>query len=316
MPAGPVCHDCKTKMVKVKRMGNQTKKTVSSGEEALMPSPQLAVEKKKTLVGIYIVLAIFALIVALPLIWLLFSSLKTQADLTMNTWGPPKQWVFSNYLKAWKGSKIDKYMLNSIIVTGLTIVITVVTVTPIAFVISRFNFKGKKILYFIAIAVMMIPIHSAIIPLYMMVGRWDQYNNLGVLSLIYAAFRIPISIFILEGFMTSLPRELEECAFIDGCSVFKLFFKIIVPLSKDGIVTISILAVLASWNELLVSMLLLSKPALKTLPIGLMGFITEYNSEYTQLAAGIMMAIIPSIVFYILAQEKIEKGMIAGAIKG
>jgi raffinose/stachyose/melibiose transport system permease protein len=144
----------------------------------------------------------------------------------------------------------------------------------------------------------------------------DQYNNLGVLSLIYAAFRIPISIFILEGFMTSLPRELEECAFIDGCSVFKLFFKIIVPLSKDWIVTISILAVLASWNELLVSMLLLSKPALKTLPIGLMGFITEYNSEYTQLAAGIMMAIIPSIVFYILAQEKIEKGMIAGAIKG
>lgn len=149
-----------------------------------------------------------------------------------------------------------------------------------------------------------------------MVGKWNQYNNLGVLSLIYAAFRIPISIFILEGFMTSLPRELEECAFIDGCSVFRLFFKIIVPLTKDGIVTISILAVLASWNELLVSMLLLSKPALKTLPIGLMGFITEYNSEYTQLAAGIMMAIIPSIVFYILAQEKIEKGMIAGAIKG
>lgn len=116
--------------------------------------------------------------------------------------------------------------------------------------------------------------------------------------------------------MSSLPRELEECAFIDGCSVWKLFMKITVPLSKDGIITISVLTVLASWNELLVSMLLLSKPTKKTLPIGLMGFITEFNSEYTQLAAGIMIAIIPSILFYIFAQEKIEKGMIAGAVKG
>ncbi len=297
-------------------MGIISKKVKIKDEESLKPSPQLAIGKKKSFVWIYIVLTLFAIIVVLPLVWLLFSSLKTQADLTMNTWGPPKQWVFSNYVKAWKGSKIDRYMLNSIYVTGMTIIMTVVTVTPIAFVLSRFNFKGKKMLYFIAIAGMMIPIHSAIIPLYMMVGSWDQYNNLTVLSLIYAAFRIPISIFILEGFMTSLPKELEECAFIDGCSVFRMFFKIIVPLTKDGIVTISILAVLASWNELLVSMLLLSKPALKTLPIGLMGFITEYNSEYTQLAAGIMIAIIPSIIFYILAQERIEKGMIAGAIKG
>jgi len=197
-------------------------------DDVSKPAPQLAIGKMSTLVWIYIVLAICALVVLLPLVWLLFSSLKTQADLTMNTWGPP----------------------------------------------------------------------------------------LSVLGLIYAAFRIPISIFILEGFMTSLPRELEECAFIDGCSVTRLFFKIIVPLSKDGIVTISILTVLASWNELLVSMLLLSKPEMKTLPIGLMGFITEFNSEYTQLAAGIMLAIIPSILFYIFAQEKIEKGMIAGAIKG
>lgn len=287
-----------------------------SKKPAPQPSAHLTIGRKPSIITIYVVMSVFALAVLLPLIWLLFSSLKTQADLTMNTWGPPRQWMFSNYLKAWKGSKIDTYMLNSIFVTILAIVITVITTMPIAFVLARFKFKGKKLLYFIAIAGMMIPIHSAIIPLYMMVGRWDQYNNLNVLGLIYAAFRIPISIFILEGFMSSLPRELEESAFIDGCSVWKLFFRITVPLTKDGIVTISVLTVLACWNELLVSMLLLSKPALKTLPIGLMGFITEFNSEYTQLAAGIMIAIIPSVFFYIFAQEKIEKGMIAGAIKG
>lgn len=285
-------------------------------QKTSQPSAHLTIGNKPQIIIIYAVMTIFALAVLLPLIWLFFSSLKTQADLTTNTWGPPRQWVFANYLSAWKGSKIDTYMLNSIFVTALAIVITVITTTPIAFVLARFRFKIKKVLYFVAIAGMMIPIHSAIIPLYMMVGRWDQYNNLYVLGLIYAAFRIPISIFILEGFMSSLPRELEESAFIDGCSVWKLFMKITVPLTKDGIVTISVLTVLACWNELLVSMLLLSKPALKTLPIGLMGFITEFNSEYTQLAAGIMIAIIPSVLFYIFAQEKIEKGMIAGAIKG
>jgi raffinose/stachyose/melibiose transport system permease protein len=283
---------------------------------SLEPNPQLKIGNKVTLNLIYIFLAFFALIVLLPLVWLLFSSLKTQADLTTNTWGPPKLWAFSNYAKAWTGAKINVYLLNSIFVTILAIIITIITVTPIAFVLARYKFKGKKIIYYIAIAGMMIPIHSAIIPIYMMVGKWDMYNSLGALSLIYGAFRISISIFILESFMTAIPKELEESAFMDGCSIWKLFTKIIVPLSKDGIVTISVLTVLACWNELLVSMLLLNKPELKTLPIGLMGFITEFSSEYTQLAAGIMIAIIPSILFYIFAQENIEKGMIAGAIKG
>ncbi len=277
---------------------------------------QLMIGKRRTKVWIYLSLIAFSLLVCLPLLWLLFSSLKSQADLTMNTWGPPKVWVWSNYAKAWQGSKIDRYLLNSIYIAALTILITVVTCTPFSFVLARYRFRFKKVLYFVAIAGMMIPIHSAVIPLYMMVNELGQFNSLGMLSLIYAAFRIPVSIFILEGFMSGIPRELEECAFIDGCSTSRLFFKIIVPLSRDGIVTVSVLALLACWNELLVSMLLLSKPEFKTLPIGLMGFITEYNSEYTQLAAGIMIALAPSILFYIFAQEKIEKGMIAGSIKG
>ena len=288
----------------------------SKKEKPPAPNPHLEIGSKAAIRIIYLLLTICALVVLLPLIWLLFSSLKTQADLTMNTWGLPKEWVFSNYAKAWTGSRIDTYLVNSVFVTFLSIVITVITVTPISFILARYKFKLNRIIYYIAIAGMMIPIHSAIIPIYMMVGDWNMFNNLGVLSLIYGAFRIPVSIFILESFMSAIPKELEECAFMDGCSVWKLFMKIIVPLSKDGIITISVLTVLACWNELLVSMLLLNKPELKTLPIGLMGFITEFNSEYTQLAAGIMIAIIPSILFYIFAQEKIEKGMIAGAVKG
>jgi len=279
-------------------------------------SGQTLIRNKGVLVLMYVALTLAAICVILPLLWLLFTSLKTREDLTLNTWGLPREWVFSNYVKAWSGSRIPLYMFNSIRATLLSIVITVVLVTPVSFVLARFRFKGKQILYFFFIAGMMVPIHSTIIPIYTMVGRFNMYNNLEILSLIYGAFRIPVSIFILEGFMTAIPKELEECAVIDGCSLSRIFLNIIIPLSKDGIVTIAILTVLSSWNELLLSMLLLSDPLKKTLPIGLMGFITEYNSEYTQLAAGIMIAIIPTIIFYALAQEKIEKGMIAGAVKG
>ena len=279
-------------------------------------SGQTLIRNKGVLVLMYVALTLAAICVILPLLWLLFTSLKTREDLTLNTWGLPREWVFSNYVKAWSGSRIPLYMFNSIRATLLSIVITVVLVTPVSFVLARFRFKGKQILYFFFIAGMMVPIHSTIIPIYTMVGRFNMYNNLEILSLIYGAFRIPVSIFILEGFMTAIPKELEECAVIDGCSLSRIFLNIIIPLSKDGIVTIAILTVLSSWNELLLSMLLLSDPLKKTLPIGLMGFITEYNSEYTQLAAGIMIAIIPTIIFYALAQEKIEKGKIAGAVKG
>ena len=269
-----------------------------------------------TRIFLYVTLTIAALAVILPLLWLLLASLKTRQDLTRNTWGLPQTWEFKNYYLAWTGSRIPRYMINSIRATFLSIVLTVVLSTPVSFVVSRFRFKGNNLLYLFFIAGMMIPIHSTVIPIYTVVGDLNMKNNLEVLSLIYGAYRIPVSIFILEGFMSGIPRELEECAVIDGATVWDIFFRVIAPLSRDGIVTIAILTVLSSWNELLISMLLISNSLLKTLPTGLMGFITDYNSEYTQLAAGIMIAIIPPIIFYMFAQEKIEKGMIAGAVKG
>lgn len=274
------------------------------------------IKNKKALVFTYVALTVAALAVFLPILWLFLTSMKTRQELAQNTWGFPKVWEVSNYVIAWTKTRIPLYMLNSVRATVLSIVLTVVLATPVSFVLSRFRFKFKNVLYYFFIAGMMIPIHSTVIPIYQMVGRLNMNNSLEALSLIYGAYRIPISIFILEGFMTGIPRELEECAVIDGASTWDIFYKIIAPISKDGVVTIAILTLLSSWNELLLSMLLISDPLKKTLPNGLMGFITEYNSEYTQLAAGIMISIIPAVLFYIFAQEKIEKGMIAGAVKG
>ncbi len=162
----------------------------------------------------------------------------------------------------------------------------------------------------------MIPIHAAVIPLYITAMKLNMMNNLIFLGMIYAAFRIPVSVFILESFMISIPKELEECAIIDGANYYMIFYRIILPLSADGIVTITILSAIASWNELLIAMLMLSRPLIKTLPIGLMGFISEWTSEYTTLCAGLLIACIPNILFYAIMKEKIVRGMTVGAIKG
>ena len=274
------------------------------------------VMRKGTKILSYFLLITMTIIVLYPLLWLLFTALKTQKELTFNTWGLPKEPQFINFSRAWTRSRMGNFMVNSIFASAITVVLTLVSCVPLAFVLSRFEFRFKRLLYFVVISGMMIPINSAIIPLYILANNLNMMNNLSALGLIYGAFRIPISVFILEGFMNTIPKELEECAHIDGCSIFKMFWNIAIPLSRDTIVTISILAVLNSWNELMVAMLLLSRQTVKTLPIGLMGFISEYSAEYTQLCAGILIAIIPNIIFYIFAQEKIQKGMTAGAIKG
>ena len=271
---------------------------------------------KGTVFTCYAMLVIAALVVLYPLTWLLLTALKTQQELTFNAIGIPKSPQFVNFYLAWTRSQMGLFMVNSIVVAAFTLVFTLITCVPLAFVLSRFEFRFKRALYFLVIFGMMIPIHSAIIPLYVLARNFNMMNSRFALGLIYGAFRVPFSVFILEGFMSTIPKELEECAHIDGCSVFRIFWNIAVPLSRDSIATVSILAVLSAWNELMVAMLLLSRQAVKTLPIGLLGFINEFGSEYTQLCAGILIAIIPNIIFYVFAQERIQKGMTAGAIKG
>ncbi len=269
-----------------------------------------------SVIAMQLVLSVWGLLVLLPLIWLLFSSLKTQQELTYNVWGLPDVFQFKNYSIAWTRGYLGRFMLNSIYTTAVSIVISVACSTTIAYALSRFNFKLKRPLYYLVIAGMMIPIHSAVIPLYITAMKLDMMNSRIALGFIYAAFRIPISVFILESFMISIPKELEECAIIDGCSYPRIFWNVIIPLSRDGILTITILTSLTSWNELLVSMLMLGRPEVKTLPIGIMGFIAEFSSQYTLLCAGLVIASIPNIIFYVLLQERIVKGMTLGAVKG
>ena len=271
---------------------------------------------RRTKIICYVILFFAAFIILYPLLWLVMSALKTMEELTFNTWGFPRYPQPFNFYLAWTRGNLGLYMINSVRTAATTVGLTLVSSVPMAFVLSRFNFRFKRLLYFVVITGMMIPIHSAIIPLYLLVLNMGMMNNLMMLAFVYGAFRIPISVFILEGYMNTIPKELEECAYIDGCSIFRLFWNIMIPLSRDIIATVAILAVIASWNELMVAMLLISQSALRTLPIGLMGFLGEYHTEHTLLAAGALIAVIPTLFFYLIAQEKIQRGLTAGALKG
>ena len=277
---------------------------------------QLRIASNWSKIGVYLVMGVFALVVLLPLLWLVSASLKTEEQLVQNIWGLPNPPVFSNYGEAWTRSRMSYYMRNSVIVAACTILLTAVASATMSYALARFRFRLNRLIYYIVIAGMMVPIHSAVIPLYVLALRWQMQNNLFALAMIYAAFRIPVSVFILEAFMLTIPKELEECAIIDGCGYGTIFWKIIMPLSRDGMVTIMILAALACWNELLVAMLMLSKPFIKTIPIGVLGFISEFSTDYARLYAGLAIAIVPNLLFYAFMQERIVKGMTVGAIKG
>lgn len=280
------------------------------------PAPRLRLPRRRADYGIYAVLLLNAVVIILPLLWLVSTSLKTQAELTNNIWGLPKSLQWLNFRDAWVGGRIGVYFINSVLATAVAILLGDACSVTIAYALSRFSFRFNRAFFYVVIAGMMLPIHSAVIPLYITAMNLKMMNNLIFLGVIYGAFRIPVSVFIMESFMITIPKELEECAIMDGADYFKIFFKVILPLSKDGVVTISILTALASWNELLISMLMLSRPMIKTLPIGLMGFISEWSTEYTVLCAGLVIACVPNLIFFALMQEKIIKGMTVGAIKG
>ena len=185
----------------------------------------------------------------------------------------------------------------------------------LAFILARLRFKGRSIRYYGILLGLMIPIHAIIIPLYITTRDLGLHNNLYCIGLVYAAFQIHFSVFVLRGFMAGIPASLEEAAILDGCGVIRVFLYIILPLTKEGLITIAILTLMSAWNELLVAMLLISNVSLKTLPLGLIGFITEYASKYADLCAGLIIACLPNILFYAVCQEKMIKGMTMGAVK-
>lgn len=262
----------------------------------------------------YVVMIVFALTTMSPFLWVVLSSLKTNSEIYGRPFGLPSVLVFENYITAWNSAHIGQNMLNSLIISTSAVFLVVLAGSMAAYVLTRVNPNVFFYTYFTL--GIMIPVHTILIPTFILMKTFGLYNTMYGLIILYAVSNLSLTIFILTGFMKSLPREIEEAAILDGCSLPQVFFQIILPISRPGIATVSILTFLNCWNEYLFAYVLISKTDIKTITQGIYALQGTYNTNYGPLTAGLVLAIIPVLIVYVIFQEQVIAGMTAGAVKG
>lgn len=265
---------------------------------------------------IYIYLVLLALVYIVPFLWVISVSVRSNAEVFKSPFGIPEKFLWENYEIAWTAGKLGKATLNSVIVCGITLVISLFIGSMAAFAIGRMRWKlsGTTLGYFMI--GMMIPVHCVLIPLYVSFSNVHLTNRLGSLILPYITFSLPMTIFILVNFFKAMPGDMFEAACIDGCSIFRCFFKIALPLSKSGLFVTGLMSFVNNWNELLMAMVFISDANRKTLSVSLTYFVGPYSTNYTQMFAAIVIAIAPSIIVYSCFSNQIVEGLTTGALKG
>ena len=264
----------------------------------------------------YIVFGVAVVLTLYPIVWMFFDSLKSKAEFYTNIWGPPQDFLWSNYRDAWLTGGIGTYFLNSVIVTGATVLIVVVVTAMAAYTFARLQFPGSNVLFFFFLSSMMIPHAVMTIPIFAVVSQLGLANTRLSMILVYSAGSVAFGTFILRAYFSSIPRELEEAAMIDGSTHIGAFFRVILPLARPGLATQLIFTGLGTWNEYFIGSILVRTEDLRTLPIGLVGFVEKYTTNYPQLFAALVMVTLPVIVLYILGQKQFQSGLTAGAVKG
>ena len=268
--------------------------------------------------SIRIPLLIWSVVVIYPIIWMILGSFKNNAEIYADPWGIPETFSFDNFTKAWSEFNIDLSVMNSLIVTVIGIFLTLLMAIPTAYALERIRFKGRTVLFNVYIAAMMIPMVLGWIPLFFLLDQLHLLDSLIGLSIVYAVSQLPFSIFILTSFMSTIPRELEEAAAIDGMSPYGILFKIVTPLSTTAIITVSIMNAIQFWNEYFMALIFLESKTKYTLGLAI-DFIsneTQYTNAWGALFASLTIAIIPVMVLYAIFQRRISKGMTEGALKG
>ncbi|TCL61941.1 carbohydrate ABC transporter membrane protein 2 (CUT1 family) [Hydrogenispora ethanolica] len=265
---------------------------------------------------LYLVLTLLSVATLFCLIWMFYTSFKSNAEITMNIFALPTQLHFENYVNAWQTAKIGVYLFNSVYVATVAIVLTVLVSAMAAFILSKFTFRLQRLVYTMFIIGMLIPLQSVLVPLFIQMRNLNLLNTHWSLIFSYTAFGLPISVFILESFMRSFPDAIIEAAVMDGCSIPRVFFQMILPMSRPAIATVTILNFLNNWKEFSFALIFINDDIKKTLPLGLYNFLGAYSSNYAELMAALTISSIPIILLYLILQEQVINGMTSGAVKG
>lgn len=268
-------------------------------------------------IATYCILVFLALFTVFPIFWALSTSLKPDVEVT--TFPPillPSKINPENYKKVIFTSNFPTYIKNSLTVTFICVLTSTVLASHCAYAIARFHIKHRKALMFGILMTSMIPTVALLIPLYIIAVNVKLYNTRVLLVIIYSAWRTPVLTWMLRGYFETIPRELEEAAYIDGCGKTRTFYKIILPICTPALASSALLTAVYVWNDFLVSFTFVTKEELKMLSVGLYGYITQYGIQWGELMAAVSLSIIPIIILFVCLQKKFVAGMSAGAVKG
>ncbi len=262
-------------------------------------------------------LAIFYLIISfLPFIFMVLNSFKEKFEmLTKGVFNLPDSLNFANYTEVLTGGFV-RYFMNSVIVLAISLTLLLFIASCASYPLARFKFKLANPIYAAIVACMSIPVHITLIPVFKMSQATGLYDSIWALIGPYIAFAVPISVFILTSFMKEIPREIEESAEIDGCGKIKMFFSMIMPLAKPGLATLAIYNGVNMWNEFSFAYTLTQSSQNRTLPLAIWEFQGQYSMNTPMIMAVLTLTLLPMIVMFIIFQDKLVKGMTAGAVKG
>ncbi|WP_028543795.1 carbohydrate ABC transporter permease [Paenibacillus taiwanensis] len=265
----------------------------------------------------HVVLLVYVVIVVFPLLFVFISSFKNNTEIFNDPWGLPSRLSWDNYANALSSSHIGTYFVNSLYISIVSTVTTILLSTAIAYAVTRMKFPTlSKLVLGLLLLSILIPPASLLIPLYIMIKDFGIYNTPFALMIPYAAFGIPLTTFVIAAFLKSMPTELEEAGIMDGLSTYGLLGRIVIPLTMPTLVTVFILNFIGNWNEYILANLFLSNQELRTLPVAVVSFADKFNMNYGALTAAITISVVPVIIIYGILQKQIIEGVTAGSVKG
>lgn len=273
--------------------------------------------KASQIIG-YLFIGIFIVLCVYPIIWLIINSFKSTDEFKLNSiFSLPTKLMVSNYVEAWKTGNIGRSFINSVVATGLSMIIVLLTALPFSFAVSKMKWKLRKQTEAFIMFGMMVPVMIALIPLFTIYNQFSLTNSLIGLTLIYVAYQLPLMVMLFTGFFSSFPNEMMEAAVIDGCTIYKVLTKIALPLMLNSIITVETLQFMMSWNDLIFAQTMMSDTNKKTIQTALVMFNGSYGQvNWGPLLAAISIAIIPTLIIYMFLSKFMMAGMTNGAVKG
>ncbi|MCL4506195.1 MAG: carbohydrate ABC transporter permease [Chloroflexi bacterium] len=280
-------------------------------------TPGMVVGKASSII-IQVFMWLFFISVVFPMLWTLITSLKTSAELFQSPWALPVIPQWDNYVRAWTKINVGTYIFNSVFVSATSLFFIMMLGAMVAYALARYEFRGNRVIYFYFISAMMIPGFLGFIP------AWFLLRDLGILGthlgliVMYTSGSLPFTIFFLQAFFKTLPRELEEAAIIDGANLYVVFFRVMLPLATSGMLTIGIFNFLGVWNEYFWALITISDDKLKTLPLGMANLyeIAHYATDWGAMFAGFIIMLVPTFIVYAIFQNRLAEGITVGALKG